>query len=440
MQSCQKLGSFSSSLLVALISIAIIITCSIIHPVAGNYNVSFSVDLIHRDSPKSPFYNHNLSRFERLDLAMQHAQIRSRLIGKSGLILDGGEYLMKVSYGTPPFDFFSIVDTGSELSWIQCLPCTHCFRSKTSPFNPKKSRTFKYVPHPLTDDQFLLQEKEKNISYSYKPKSIEYTSYSIEYEDGSYSRGELARDTVTVGNRIHLVSFPDFLFGCGRDNGGRFSETAAGIVGFAPQPDSFISQLKITNFAYCLAPYGSTTAGRISFGREAVVSGPGVVSTPLILDQYYNVMLKEISVGNIKVKYFQDGITINGGAGKILIDSGTQLTYLPKPLLSKIQGILRQKIRLRPVRNQGHYTLCYPLSLRNYGDVPKITFHFNGGANLQLNPSIAFCKISSSAKCLSLLPTDDTPIFGHMAQQNVLVGFDIDKKKLSFKPMDCTRY
>lgn len=54
-----------------------------------------------------------------------------------------GEYLMTLTLGTPPQEFSVIVDTGSDLNWVQCMPCQVCYQQPTPKFDPSKSSTFK---------------------------------------------------------------------------------------------------------------------------------------------------------------------------------------------------------------------------------------------------------------------------------------------------------
>ena len=54
-----------------------------------------------------------------------------------------GDYLMEISLGTPAQKFTVIMDTGSDLCWVQCLPCTNCFEQTGPQFDPTKSSTYK---------------------------------------------------------------------------------------------------------------------------------------------------------------------------------------------------------------------------------------------------------------------------------------------------------
>jgi hypothetical protein len=61
-----------------------------------------------------------------------------------------------------------------------------------------------------------------------------------------------------------------------------------------------------------------------------------------------------------------------------------------------------------------------------------------------LHPISTFVRIADDVVCFAFTSTnptdkDDIPIFGNLAQQNLLVGYDLKQKTVSFKPMDCTK-
>ena len=58
---------------------------------------------------------------------------------ESGVSLGSGEYFIDVFIGTPPKHFSLILDTGSDLNWIQCVPCYDCFEQTGPYYDPKES-------------------------------------------------------------------------------------------------------------------------------------------------------------------------------------------------------------------------------------------------------------------------------------------------------------
>ncbi|GLU14707.1 hypothetical protein SLE2022_312600 [Rubroshorea leprosula] len=112
--------------------------------------VGFSAQLIHRDSPRSPFHNSSETHSQRLTNALRRSINRlshfntSRHELQSNVFSDGniGEYIMNISIGTPPVEILGIADTGSDLIWTQCKPCAHCYKQDAPLFDPKSSSTY----------------------------------------------------------------------------------------------------------------------------------------------------------------------------------------------------------------------------------------------------------------------------------------------------------
>ncbi|PWA38802.1 Aspartic peptidase [Artemisia annua] len=103
--------AFSSFAFAIILAILYIVGC-----IAIANGDTFSIDLIHRDSVDSPFYD-----------SYQ------------------GEFLLNISNGNPLHQVLAIADTGSDLSWIQCEPCIHCYNHTGLLFNPHRSSTYKPV-------------------------------------------------------------------------------------------------------------------------------------------------------------------------------------------------------------------------------------------------------------------------------------------------------
>ncbi|KAI5653281.1 hypothetical protein M9H77_30468 [Catharanthus roseus] len=425
----------------AFVSVFFFMFCSELSSIEANNNYGFTVNLIHRDSPESPFYNPNLTHFQRLHNTFERSIERSRKFA-SYLVATGGSYLIKIGYGTPPAESFAVVDTGSELTWTQCLPCLKCFPSKFPPFNTKTSSTFRpLLCNPSTNCQ---NSNLKNASC--KPMIC---SYEIGYGDNSYTRGNLVTDTITLSSRSQKISFQNVIFGCGHDNAGTYDKFMSGIIGLTTKKRSLVSQLNgfmHGKFSFCLAPFTQVfrEAGKLSFGNEGIVSGPGVVSTPLYIGTHYNLNLKAVLVGTKSLKVFDYHFPMNHtmklGGGNIVIDSGSTLTYFPTTLYAQFERMMRSQIRVRPLsRPEKPFYLCYPARGFFNIPIPIVVFRFLG-ADVKLRATNIFIQSSPSAVCLAIIPTRNDAIFGNIAQTNFLVGYNLIKGIVSFKPTDCNRY
>ncbi|KAH7843642.1 hypothetical protein Vadar_019080 [Vaccinium darrowii] len=345
----------------------------------------FTVDLIHRDSPQSPFYDPSITESDRLANAIRLSFSRvARFAGwpydiQSPLFPSGGEYLMNLSIGTPPLKTTLLADTGSDLTWTQCRPCVKCFKQNFTIFDPKKSSTYKELPCISQPCRTL-----RNFTCTKGTKGTPVCQYKCDYADQSYTIGDVAMDTFTFGSSSgRPISVGNILFGCGHNNGGNYNAATAGLIGLAGGSLSIVRQLGDSidwKFSYCLG----TNTSKISFGDEAVVSGPGVVSTPFVFKgtfNYYYLTLESIIVGNKRLGYQtkMPSEMISGSVGEegnIIIDSGSVLTLLPSGIFQNLESQLSKVIEGKPMKDPGGiFKLCY--SDDNIDNYPPLCLYHN---------------------------------------------------------------
>ncbi|XP_004511014.1 aspartic proteinase CDR1 [Cicer arietinum] len=407
-------------------------------------NNGFSVELIHHDSVKSPFYQPTQTKYQRVVNAARQSISRVNHfykdsvtnIPESTVIPDRGGYLMTYSVGTPPFKLYGVADTGSDIVWLQCQPCKECFNQTTPIFDPSNSSSYKNIP---CESQTCNSLRDSSCS------NQDSCQYSIKYGDQSHSRGDLSVETLTLASTNgRSISFPKTVIGCGNDNVGTFRGKTSGIVGLGGGSVSLIKQLGSTiggKFSYCLVPLlveskGSST---LHFGDAAVVSGQGVVSTPLLKkypQPFYYLTLEAFTVGNKRIEFVGD--STGDDEGNIIIDSGTTLTLLPSEDYTNLESAVAELVDLERVEDPNNiFSLCYSVTSDAY-DFPIITANFKG-ADVKLHSISTFIPIARGTVCLGFVPSQIGSIFGNLAQQNLLVGYDLIKKVVSFKPIDCTR-
>lgn len=355
-----------------------------------------------------------------------------------------GEYVMEVSFGTPPVAQFGIVDTGSDLIWTQCLPCVECYKQDIPIFNPTKSSSYKVLPCGSKACKYLDPSQGSCSSKG-------TCSYSYKYGDTSHTLGDVATETLTFKSQQNdnTTSFSRVAFGCGHNNVGSFQEDGSGLIGLGGGPLSLVSQLSPSigrKFSYCLIPFsqeGNITS-QINFGTSGEVSGHGVVSTPLVKkspNTFYFLTLEGISVGKNRLVFSKrssiSSVDYEVDEGNIIIDSGTTLTFLPTDFFDDLVNALGQAIQGRPVEDPfGTLQLCYQDD--EHLNIPNITAHFTG-ADVQLMPVNTFIKVSEDVVCFAMVAADNVALFGNIAQGNYLVGYDLEEGKVSFKPADCTK-
>ncbi|KFK29560.1 hypothetical protein AALP_AA7G149800 [Arabis alpina] len=82
------------------------------------------------------------------------------------------------------------MDTGSDLTWLQCSPCTHCYRQSIPIFDPSRSYTYRNEFDSCRSDEYSMPI----LRFNAKTRFCEYTN---EYVDGTQSRGTLVKETLT---------------------------------------------------------------------------------------------------------------------------------------------------------------------------------------------------------------------------------------------------
>ncbi|EOA26306.1 hypothetical protein CARUB_v10024799mg [Capsella rubella] len=337
-------------------------------------------------------------------------------------VFDYTEYLMKLQIGTPPFEIEAVLDTGSELVWTQCLPCTHCYSQVPPIFDPSKSSTFK-------------EKRCKTHDHS--------CPYKISYGDKSYTKGILATDTVT----IHSTSgkpfvMPETIFGCSHDSSW-FRPFGSGVVGLNWGSLSLLTQMggEYPGFiSYCFSGKGTS---KINFGGNANVAGPGVVSTTMFMTKQkpgsYYLNLDAVSVGGTRVETL--GTPFHALDGNIMIDSGSTYTCLPDSYCNLVRDAVEKAVKAKRATDiSGDDELCYHSDTIEI--FPVITMHFSGGADLVLDKYNMYAKSERRrVVCLAIVctknPTQEA-VFGNRAQNNFLVGYDSSSELVSFKPTNCS--
>jgi hypothetical protein len=344
-------------------------------------NNGFSIELIHRDSSKSPIYHPTETKFQRVYNAVHRSINRGNHFAKqfslntnkpvSTLTPNSGEYFISYSVGTPPVKAYGFMQTGSNFVWLQCQPCDPCFNETSPIFNPSKSSSYKNIQCSSTT---CTHAEDIHISCS---KVGDVCEYSIAYDDdgATTSQGNLSSETLTLDSTSGSnVSFHNIVIGCGHNNRLFYSGPNSGIIGMGNGPMSLIRQLgsSIGNkFSYCLIPFCSDNghsnySNKLNFGDAAIVSGEGVVSTPIVKHEgpgkgYYYVTLEAISVGNKRIEY--EGYKVEGtnaSTRSIIIDSGTPITLLPEEFYNSLESEVIKVVKLEGVYLPSfQLRLCY---------------------------------------------------------------------------------
>ncbi|TVU47267.1 hypothetical protein EJB05_06860, partial [Eragrostis curvula] len=424
--------------LVALLLVALAISC-------GNAAAAaVRMQLIHVDADRG------LTPHELMHRMAQRSKARAaRFLSEAesapvtpGQINDGipaTEYLVHFAIGTPPQPVQVEVDTGSDLIWTQCQPCTSCFNQSQPLFDASLSSTFAELP----SSSAACQDPTLQSCSTGSPSTGNPCDYCYGYGDSSETIGRLAADTFVFPGG---AAVPAIAFGCGLNNSGTFTANETGIAGFGRGPLSLPSQLKVDNFSYCFTTITGTTPSPVLLGVPSNLFGSdpsAVQTTPLIQNpdrpMLYYLSLKGITVGSTMLDIPESTFALTNGTGGTIIDSGTTITSFPQVVYNLVHDAFIAQMSL-PVLNSTATPLCFTSSPGTTPDVPKLILHFDG-ATLDLPPANYMFELedaSASVICLAVNSGgDDMTIIGNFQQQNMHVLYDLANNVLSFAPAQC---
>lgn len=347
----------------------------------------------------------------------------------SGVSQGSGEYFARIGVGRPGRSYYMVIDTGSDLSWLQCQPCSDCYQQTDPVFDPSSSSTYRPV-------SCSSQEcSELQISACSGGKCL----YQINYGDGSYTIGDLATDTVSFGNSGSVSDIP---IGCGHDNVGLFVG-AAGLIGLARAPLSLPGRLRATSFSYCLVNRDSGSSSTLDFNSAPPVDSvfASMVTNPK-LDLFYYVNLVGINVGGEMLPIPESVFQVDGnGRGGVIVDSGTAVTRFNTQAYNALRDAFKKYTSDLPsASGVSLFDTCYDFSsLGGSVKVPTVSFLFASGKKLSLRPNNYLVPVDSQGTfCFAFAPTSGSlSIIGNVQQQGTRVSFDLANRQFGFSPNKC---
>ncbi|KAB2053308.1 hypothetical protein ERO13_A12G169400v2 [Gossypium hirsutum] len=346
----------------------------------------------------------------------------------SGSSQGSGEYFSRVGIGKPPSQVYMVLDTGSDVNWVQCAPCADCYQQSDPIFEPSLSSSYSPLKCDTQQCKYLDDSECRNDRTCV---------YEVSYGDGSYTVGDFVTETITLGSD----SVNNVAIGCGHNNEGLFVG-AGGLLGLGGGPLSFTSQLNASSFSYCLVDRDSDSASTLEFDSSFP---PNTITAPLIrnhqLDTFYYIGLTGISVGGellpIPESAFQMDESGNGG---IIVDSGTAVTRLQSDTYNVLRDAFAKGTKNLPSADSvALFDTCYNLSTKSSVDVPTLSLHFPEGKVLPLPAKNYMIPVDSVGTfCFAFAPTSSSlSIIGNVQQQGTRVGFDLGNSRVGFVPNKC---
>ncbi|GLJ14262.1 hypothetical protein SUGI_0229220 [Cryptomeria japonica] len=343
--------------------------------------------------------------------SMVNPQEHADLPLASGQAINTGNYIIKLEFGTPVQSFYTILDTGSYITWIPCNPCSSC-SSGPQLFEPGKSLPLRY------GDQSEVDEI-------------------------------LSSESLSVGSE----TVQDFVFGCANAVSGLIQRLSVPcLVGFGREPLSFVSQtatLYDSTFSYCLPSlFSSAFTGSLLLGKGAL-SASGLKFTPLLSNArypyFYYVGLNGISVGDELISIPAGTLTLDQSTERgTIIDSGTVITQLVEPAYNAMRDSFRRQLSsLSLASPRESFDTCYNKPLGEM-EFPVITLHFDDGLDMALPVENTLWPGNEDGSVLCLVFTlppggEDAvlSIFGNYQQQKFRIVHDVAGSRLGIASENC---
>ncbi|MCO5584201.1 hypothetical protein L7F22_038124 [Adiantum nelumboides] len=375
--------------------------------------------------------------------------------------LDEKFFYAQMWMGTPPKLNTFLIDTGSDLTWVQCEPCTDCYHQGPGPdglripyFDPKKSTSYK----DMACDEPLCNVDAANICGADKR-----CRFDVNYGAGSEVKGYLGHEAVGIGaNTEKNIFVPDYLFGCSEHALGQFDFNyghGSGVLGLGSGPFSIASQLN-TSLFFCLPHifHDEVQSGILGFGPLPDLGRPplDILSTRLLpAKSQYFVAMTGISVNGVTVPLTPLNINSRtpSNSGGVVIDTGTLVTLLEDFAYNQFRDAVRQVFEPANITAVGlkdvPFDTCFPatddyLKLL-YGNL-VVALHFDDLSGkdtltLPLPVTNVFIEFDEGTHCLAFSPNSKAQVpfnvLGGIQLTGTLVTIDSHSSIATFTPNSC---
>ncbi|KAL7208729.1 hypothetical protein ACSBR1_030459 [Camellia fascicularis] len=322
----------------------------------------------------------------------------------TGNVYPNGYYHVTLDIGHPPKPYFLDIDTGSDLTWLQCdAPCTKCTPAPHALYKPNKDLV--RCEDPLCASLHWPANKPCKTP-------DDQCDYEIEYADHGSSMGVLIRDSFPLRFINGSVAGPRLIFGCGynQEVPDSFDPPCTdGVLGLTGGQLSIVSQLHkqgITRniLGHCLSGKGG---GFLFFGNDLVPSSR-VVWVPMLL----NSLEKRYVLGPTELLYGNRATVVKGLL--VVFDSGSTYSYFSSDAYKATLAIVKKDLngkQLKDAVEDQNLPVCWKGAkpFKSIHDVKNyfkpLVLRFTKPKNVQLQlPPAAYLIITVSTSHNRFLP------------------------------------
>ncbi|KAL6515527.1 hypothetical protein OROHE_018561 [Orobanche hederae] len=363
----------------------------------------------------------------------------------SGNVYPQGYYHVTINMGQPPKPYCLDIDTGSDLTWLQCdAPCAKCTPAPHDPYKPKgKAIT---CQDPLCTS--LHGPGNHNCGGPH-----EQCDYEVDYADYGSSIGVLVEDSVPLELTNGTTVAPHIAFGCGYNQEVQDSTHLPytdGVLGLGLGNSSILRQLSNMGLTrnvvgHCLSGQGG---GFLFFGDD-FLPDTGIVWKPI------SSQLKHYSLGSADLHFGGQAANNIMKGLEVIFDSGSTYTYFTSQaynaLVSRIKGDLKGK-QLKVSVEDKSLPVCWKgaklfKSVRDAVSYFKpLVLSFTNGKNVQFHMGQeSYLIVTDKGNvCLGILNggevgLENMNVIGDISLQDKLVIYDNEGHQIGWAPANCNR-
>ncbi|GFP89826.1 aspartic proteinase asp1 [Phtheirospermum japonicum] len=343
-----------------------------------------------------------------------------------GNVYPKGYYTVNISIGNPSKSYVLDVDTGSDLTWVQCV---------TAPFFTQPPSTPYYEPTPkvvvLCHEPACIDLGDLGDYVCEPPLYDQPCEYKVAYADGGSSDGPLVRDSFSLTFRNGTAIAPNLTFGCGYLQKAKVSNhqpVTEGILGLGKGKSGILKQLSKSGLirdavSHCLSSQGG---GYLFFG-EIPLLGIAWKQISNFAEQY--------SLGSANILLGGEATDIRGL--EIIFDSGSTYTYLNSKAYGALLDLVTKNLNgLKDAVEDTALPVCWK-GEAPIGSIDEVVSHFlplafnftDDNIQFQMDPKSYLIKSEQGNVCFGILNgteigLEDMNLIGDISMQDKLVIYD----------------
>lgn len=363
-----------------------------------------------------------------------------------GNVYPRGLFYVAINIGNPPKPYYLDIDTGSDLTWLQCdAPCVSCSPGPHPFYRPKKNKLVQCVD-PLCTSIRTLNSGQCDLP-------SEQCDYEIAYADEGSSQGVLVKDVFILPFANGSLLKTHLAFGCGYNQQSSSVNSPSptdGVLGLGRGKPSIVSQLGDLGLTrnvvgHCFSGQGG---GYLFFG-DGVVPFSSVTWTPMSRDP----LLTHYSPGPVNLFFDKQPLGVRGLP--VIFDSGSSYTYFAsqayKAFISAVKKDLPGK-QLKEAPEDGTLPLCWKgtekfksiLDVKKFFKTLYLVFANGKRAQLEIAPAGYLIITQNGNVCLGILNGTEIGLgnrnlIGDISMQDLMVIYDNEQQQIGWVPADCKR-